>query len=148
MPNLVTNIKNAIKSKLDALVVDNVIAEIQEDDLTISPIYDRDFASFPAAVLTLPSIENDVITNRDNLRTHTFDIVVVQKAENITSVTQIEDLMENIINKFDNDPTLGGAANGGLEPASSTPTPVVSKDKTYIIFVVTLKAKATKDLTF
>lgn len=148
MPNLVTTIKNAIKSKLDALVVQEILEEVQEDDFKISPVYNRDIAQYPAAVLTCPSIEADTLTNRDNLRTHVFDIVVIEKGENVESVTQVEDLMENILNAFDNDPTLGGAANGGVEPAISTPAPIVSKDKSLIVFVVTIKAKATKDLTF
>lgn len=148
MPNLVTTIKNAIKVKLDLLVTQDVLQEVQEDDFKVSPVYSRDFPQYPAAVLTCPSIEADTLTNRDNIRTHVFDIVVIEKGENITSVTQIEDLMENILNAFDNDPTLGGAANGGVEPAVSTPAPISSKDGSFVIFVVTLKAKATKDLTF
>lgn len=145
--SLVSDLKNAIKTNLDALVTAETLGEAQMDDYKIG-IFDRDYGAYPAAILTTPAIEGGAFTNRQNERVHTFQIVVIQKAENVESATEIETLIETILDKFDNDPTLSGKADGGVEPSSSTPEAVVSRGKTYIAFAITLKAHAIKDLTF
>ncbi len=144
---IIQDIKNKIKAKLDAMVVSGIIGEVQMDDFKVG-IFDREFAKFPAAVLTSPAVEGAVFMNTMNERTHTFNIVILQKAENIASAMDIENLMENIMNAFDNDPLLDGKSDAGMLPAVSSPEPVVSGSRSYIAFAVTMKAKAIKDLTF
>lgn len=140
MPALETTIKNAIKAKLDTLVP-ATLGEVQTDDFNLSSIFDRDIAKYPAAFLGSASIEAETFTNRDNLRTLTFEITVVQKGENVTSATNIEEMRETIFNKFDDDPTLGGAADGGVEPAVSPAELITDRGKSYIVFSVVLKAR-------
>ncbi len=144
---MIQDIKNKIKAKLDAMVTAGTLGEVQMDDFKVG-IFDREFAKFPAAVLTSPSVVGEVYMNTMNQREHTFNIVIIEKTENITSATDIENLMENIMNAFDNDPLLEGKSDSGMLPAVSSPEPVVSGSKSYIAFVITMKAKAIKDLTF
>ena len=144
---LIVDIKNRIKTLLDELVTAGTLGEVQMDDFK-QGIFDRDYSAFPAAVLTTPSIQGNYFTNRQNARTHTFDIVILNKADNIESATQIETLIETILDKFDNDPTLNGKADAGSEPSSSSPEAVVSRTGTFIVFAISIKAKAIKDLTF
>ena len=143
--SLITNIKNAIKTKLDGLVTAGKLGEVQMDDFKLG-VFDRDYGKFPVAILTTPSIEGGYLTNRDNLRTHTYEIIVIQKGENIESATDIEDLIETILDAFDNDFTLNGIADGGVEPSSSTPQAVTSRGKSLVAFSVILKAKGVKTL--
>jgi hypothetical protein len=116
------------------------------DDFNTNPNLEN-IPHFPAALLNSPSTQSERDTNRENLRTHLFEILVIQKGENITSPNDIEELREIILDTFDNDGTLGGAANGSVDPASSNPQSITSGDKTYIVFTVTLKAKALFNLT-
>ena len=146
--SLGTVIKGKIKDKLDALVTSGVLKCVIVDDLKKNPSLDRDIPSFPAAVIVSPSSNGNMSTNRSNLRTYTFGITIVQKAENIESSDDIEYLSDQILDAFDNDPTLSGAAVGGLEPSNSEPTAITSQDKSYIVFTITLKAHADKTLTF
>lgn len=142
------DIKNKIKAHLDALVAAHTIKEVIMDDFKVSPIFDRDIMAYPAAILTGPAIEGAFSTPYDNIRTHSFAIVVIEKRENIEGdPTAVETLIESILDRFDNDPTLGGSANAGLEPASTVPEPVTIRDKSYIYFTVVLKAKAIKSLS-
>lgn len=145
-------IKNRIKYTLESLAREGILAEVQVDDLKTS-IFDREFAHYPVAILTTPAITNEAITNVQNFRTYDFEIMVLQKADNVKDPTEIEDLIENILNRFDNDPTLKGdqatgAADGAVDPAASAPAAVVSRGKTYIGFSITIRAKAVRDLTF
>lgn len=144
---IISDLKTKLKTILDALVTAGTLGEVQEDDFKKN-IFDRDFAKFPAVVLTSPSIASDAYMNNMNMREHTFNLVVIQKSENISSATDIEDLMENLLNTFDNDPTFGGKADGGVPPSTSQPEPVVAGDKSFVVFGVTVKAKAIKNLTF
>lgn len=149
MPSsLGTIIKGKIKEKLDALVTSGVLKFAMVDDLKANASLDRDIPSFPAAILVSPSSEGSYSTNRSNLRTYTFAITIVQKAENIESSDDVEYLSDQLLDIFDNDPTLSGAAIGGLDPSSSNPEAITSQDKSYIVFTITLKAHADKTLTF
>ena len=121
--------------------------------LRFPPLSRRNFSKFPVAILTTAATDSVANTNVQNLRTYTFEIVVLVKAEEITSPTQIEDLIENILNKFDNDPTLKAgtgisAADGAVEPSTSSPEAVTSGSNDYIVFSVNLRVRAIRDLTF
>jgi hypothetical protein len=141
MPSLETTIKNAIKAKLESLVP-ATLGEVQVDDFKLSNIFDRDIAKYPAAILTSATIEAEALTNRDNIRTLTFEIVILEKGENVADATQIEDLREKIFNVFDDDPSLGGTATGGVEPVLSPVEIITDRSRSFIVFSVIVKAKA------
>lgn len=146
--SLISDIKTKIKAKLDALVTATTLGEVFVDDFKATSIFDRDYGAYPVAVLTSPSLENIAATNRDNLRKHIFQILVIMKGENVATAYDVENLMETIVNEFDNDPTLTGTADGGVEPSTSIPEPVVSRGKSYIAFSITIRASAIKSLSF
>lgn len=141
------DIKTQIKTHLDALKTAGTLAEVQEDDFKVG-LLERDIEAYPCAILTTPAIESGAETNRDNTRIYTFEIVIVEKQENVNSATDIEDLAEAILNKFDNDPTLSGKSDAGLEPAASTPQAAIARGKGVIFFSVILRAKKVITLTF
>ncbi len=145
-----TEIKKQIRELLEELMREQVIGEVHYDDFNVG-VLDRDYAKYPAAIVTSPSIDARTETNRENMRTYTFEIVFVQKAENIGKDVPeaIEDLVETILKKFDDDMLTGatsklrsGGADGGVEPSASTPEAVVSRSKTYIVFSVFVRANA------
>lgn len=138
-------IKAKIKEKLLTLQRAEVLGEVIVDDLK-KGIFDRDFAAYPAAVVTTPAITNDILTNVQNVRTYTFEIVVICKAEDITEEDAIEDLAEQIMDSFDNIPSLEGVAEAGLDPSTSPAEAVVSRGNSWVVFSVILKAKSVKDL--
>lgn len=142
---LVTDIKNQIKARLDALKTAGTLGEVIQDDFKLG-IFDRDFAAFPAAVLSTPAIEGEYFTDAENTRIHTFEIVVIEKGENITTATQIEELAEKILDEFDKNDTLAGTAIQ-VEPASTPAEAVVSRGKSYVAFSVIIKAKGVKNIT-
>jgi hypothetical protein len=141
MPAIETTIKNAIKTKLESLAP-AIIGEVQVDDFKVSNVFDREIAKYPAAIITSATIEAETFTNRDNLRTFTYEIIIIQKGENITSPTQIEDLREGIMKVFDDDPTLGGTADGGVEPSISPAASITDRARSFIVFSVIIKARA------
>ncbi len=144
---LVTDIKTEVKIALDALVSGGVIKEVQHDDFRVG-IFDRDYAKFPVAILTTPSIEGEYLTNRQNTRVHTFEIIILMRGEDVGSPADVENLMETILDKFDNNLTLTAKADGGVEPSITSPEVVIARSKSFITFSVIVKAKAVKDLTF
>lgn len=152
MASKATTIKQNIKALLEELQREQVIRDVKIQDPKKS-IFQLNFSKYPAAVLTSPLIDSAAETNTQNLRVYTFEIMVICKAEEVTDDSQIEDLRESILDKFDNDVTLKGAgsigaADGGLSPSASRPEPVTSGSNEYIVFSVILTAKALRDLTF
>lgn len=152
MAAIVVNIKNNIKAILNKLKNEETLRDVQVDDFKTN-IFERNFSAFPCAILTTPSIENDALTSSQNIRLHTFEVVVILSGDEVTDPTQVEELIETIINKFDSDPTLKGdgttgVADGGVEPSSSTPEAVVSRGRQLIAFSIFIRARAVKDLTF
>jgi hypothetical protein len=145
-------IKMRIKTILDALHREEILADVQVDDFKRG-VFDRKFSNFPVAVLTTASIESRAETNVHNTRTYQFEIMVLSKTEDVSDPAQIEDLIENILNKFDNDPTLKagelvGVADAGVEPSTSTPEAFSDGSNNYIAFSVFIRVKAIRDLTF
>jgi len=141
MAEIETTVKNAIKAKLDSLVP-ATLKEVQMDDFKVSDIFDRDIGAYPAAILVSPNIDrSEVITNKDNIIEFTYEVIIIQKADDVTSTTQLEELRGTVFRTFDNDPTLGGAADAGVEPSIS-PTTRVDRAKSYIVFSLIIKAKS------
>lgn len=143
-----TQIKDNIFSKLTDLQNQGVIRYTIIDDIKTNPIIDKDIPDFPAVILSTGSTESVVGTNRDNIRTYTFTLLVIMRGEDVNSSSDVETLCETILQAFDNDPTLGGFADAGLEPATSTPDSINSQDRTYVTFTVEIKAHSNISLYF
>lgn len=140
----IENVWNAIFALLQELQDEQVLGAVIEDDFKTG-IFDRNIAAYPCAILTTPTIESTVDDSGTYNRTASFDVLIVQKGENVSSPKSIAVIQEQILDKFDNDPTLREKANGGLasfvRPAASPSFSVNSGDKTFIVFVVTLKCE-------
>ena len=145
--SVMANVKTEIKTHLDELVTAGVLKEVQVDNST-RDIFERDMGAYPCAILTTPSTESQALQNTQNKRTHIFEIIVVQKQENISGPDDVEDLIEAILDKFDQLPSLKGAADGGVEPSSSPVEKIPAKGGTYIAFAITLRCSVIKDLIF
>lgn len=140
-------IKQAIKTNLDALVTSEVLAGATITDIKKSPLA-GDIASFPHAFLMPPTIESEPLDNRTIIRTYIYDVMVLWNAENIEDATTVEDNIEDILSVFDNDPTLGGTAMGGVLPVSLAPQPFQHAGKDLIMGIVQIQAKQHVSLTF
>lgn len=140
-------IKEAIKTNLDALVTAEVLGGATTSDIKKNPLA-ADIPSFPHAFLMPPSIESEVLDNRTIVRTYIYDIMLIWNAENITDATTVEDNIEDVLSKFDNDPTLGGEAMAGVLPVSLAPQPYQHNGKDLIMAVVQIQAKQHVSLTF
>ena len=143
----ISTIKAQIGINLANLVTDGVLAGYTATDLKHDPLK-ADIPNYPHAYLMPPAVASQVLDNRSVLRTYTFDITVIQNAENINTSDEIETLIENIMNEFDNDPTLGGTALGGVLPVSLSPQPYQHSGKDLIMFIIRLEAKADVSLSF
>ena len=140
-------IKDEIKTQLDQLVTAGTIQGCAEMDMRKDPLM-GDIPNTPYAYIMPPSTESQTVDNRTLLRSYTFDIMFVVKGENVNTATYIEDLLEAVLNKFDNNPTLSGVADGGVWPATSTPQPLQHKNGSMIVFFVSLKIDKTQTLTY
>lgn len=136
------SIKQKIIDHLNVLQTGSTLGQVIIEQAGAQSMFDRDLMKFPVAILLPGTAEGSVETNQQNLYVYSFDIAVVMKSENITSPTAIEDLLEAVVQEFNNDFTLGGTAVGAVDPTSSSPAAVESSGQTYTVFVVTLKAKA------
>ena len=140
-------IKQGIKANLDTLVTSGVLKGVTVSDLRKDPLA-ADIGKFPWAFLMPPTIDSEVLDNRTNIRVYTYDIMVLWNAMNITDAETVEADIETILDKFDNDPTLGGTAMAGVLPISSSPQPMQHAGKDLIMAIVQIQAKQHVSLTF
>lgn len=141
-------IKEQIRLKLESLQRQEVLRAVIVEDFK-KGILERDYQAFPVAILQTAGIQNETITNTQNFRTYSFEIVVLLKGEDVSDATTVEELRANIMDTFDSDPTLGNVCDGGVMPASSPIEPIpLMGGKSYIAFTITLDCRAIKDLTF
>lgn len=144
----ISTIKGNIKTLLDTLV-SGTLGSVSNQDFKVDVLSDN-LGNFPRAVIQPPAIEtSDFLDNRNVLRTYTFPIAIIMKGENINDATDVENLQEAIMNLFDNEVDgLSGSADGGLQPSTSSPEPIQSGSKTYVMFVVEIRVRASQLLTF
>ena len=135
------SIKLKIIDHLNALQTAGKLGQVIVERSGAENLFDRDLIKYPVAILLPASAEGSYETNQQNLYLYSFDIAIVMKSENIASDTDIEDLLETILQEFNHDFTLGNTAVGGVDPVSSTPAAVESSGKTYAVFVITLRTK-------
>lgn len=140
--------KTKIYTMLKTLESAETLREVVQQDLKEDPLK-RDYPAFPVAIITPPSLEqSEVLDNRSNVRTYQFNVVVLMKPENFDTTADVENLQETIINLFDNNPTLSGEADAGLEPAFSRPYPLNHAGRDLVFFEIYLRVKIRRDLTF
>jgi hypothetical protein len=137
---------NAILTDLQTLVTSGVLNSATADSLTkVNPL-DRTWSGFPSAVVIPPIVSGNTFEDSvTNLMEYTWYIMVVTTPDNIpkNDPTYLAGLEDNIIQVFNMDATLQGTANGAVFPTIiESPGPVNSGTTTYVLFYVSLKARA------
>jgi len=145
-PTFAQNMKNAIITDLQSLVTSGVLRAVAADDFTKLNPLDRQWPGYPSALVIPPTVTtSDYEDTATNLRTYTWYIMVVTTPDNMptTDPTYLEGLVDSVLNVFDLDCTLQGTAVGAVMPAVlEPPGPVASNSVTYVVFYVSLKARA------
>lgn len=145
MSSYASAMKAQIVADLTTLVPASLGVVIQDDFSKMHPL-DRDFAAFPAAVVIPPMVSASNYEDQGhNLREYTFYIMLVFRPEDVqSSTTYVEDLLDAVLNLFDNDCTLAGTAEGAVLPAVIEPpgAVVAPNSVTYGTAFLSLKAKA------
>jgi len=142
-----STVKSAVKTKLDTLVTDGVIANAVISDTKLDPL-SMEVGHYPVGIVMPPAVESEVLDNVNITRTYVFDLVFIFNAEDLDSTNELEGKIENILNAFDNDPTMSGAANAGVLPVTSAPEPFQHGGKDMVMLVVNLRASETILLSF
>ena len=96
-----TTIRAAIKAKLDAITELAFVNDKLDENIT----------GFPAAIFDLVSEDNIFLTNKENLKTMVFNIVIYQEIGTLgkDDAKRILDVTVNkVVDAFDNDFNLGG----------------------------------------
>ena len=141
MANLANPIKVQIKADLDALVTAGTLGSAASIDLSKDAL-DENYTAYPVAIVGLPRLEkSEMADNKDNLRSYLFPILVIQKAENVVNPTDVEDLLDAILNKFDTDYTLAGQAVAAVEPVTTSEVLKSTPDKGLIYFAILIRAR-------
>jgi hypothetical protein len=115
----VDDIRNEIVNLLDSL---SVIGEVKELS-GMENLKNEDPASYPVAFVKPPNIGSTEDTNRSNTREHQFEIEIYEKKHNIDGPADICDLQQDILDQFDDNITLSGVLDEGLEPAITRGAP-------------------------
>ncbi len=132
-------IKQQILVVLNTLKSNGVISQIIEADINES-ILDMDIPGYPCVFLGQSRMNAAWEYQQSNRRTYTFDIMVMQLQDNLTSMGDIEDLRDAVAFEFDNNLTLAGTAVAGVQAAYSERMPSVQKGKNLVVFYVTITA--------
>lgn len=110
-----------------------------KDALELVP---ADDGGFPLAVVGMPQVASDFEDTANNLRVYRFDILVMMKYAETTDPTDVEGILDKILNQFDNNSTLAGNAQAEVLPVEVNVAPISTADKTFIAFFVSIRARA------
>lgn len=149
----INDAKNKIKAKLDTIVTWPLTTKLQLGSVVIADIkkdpLDMDIQRYPVAFIMPPAIRTSAwVDNRSVIRELTFTITVIQKQDNINTTSEVEDLMETILNLIDNSITFDNVAKGGVFPTTSFPEPFIHNGRALIVFDIIIKANVLQDLSY
>lgn len=137
---LCSPIKAQILTNLQALVTSGDLGSVREIELTADP-FAGTYPAFPVAILGTSDMAAAYEDEYNNARTYSFPILVIARQDDTNNNSAVEDVRDAIANTFDTDFDLGGTAIGAAEAAFSPTATASDDDKTFIFFIVTIKAK-------
>ena len=142
-------IKAQILVNLQALLTAGVLGQVIEKEITANILQD-DFSGYPCAILGSSSLMAKWEYQQANKNTYTFPILIVQLVDNLPSSNSgyMEDLRDAICLQFNNNFTLAGTAQLGVEAVSSEKIWTTEKGKKFVSFWLTLKATTLANLTY
>lgn len=137
--------KTAIITDLTALVTAGTLGQVIADDYSKMNPLDRNIAQTPVAIVLPPMVTTSAYEDvANNNREYLWYIMVADTPEHVSAggSTYLEDLMDTVLNVFDQDCTLQGTSNAAVMPAILEPPGIVSANSvSYVTFYVTLKAR-------
>ncbi len=140
--DLVKPIKTQILVNLQALVTAGVLNSFISLDKNPNPLTDTPPSGYPFAIVGMPRISSDFEDQASNIRTYRYDILFVVDPGALTNPdTDVEHIIDQVLNQFDTNFTLAGTAIAAVLPAKVEGAPVSTGDKTLLCFVVTLEIR-------
>jgi hypothetical protein len=141
----IVSIHSAIKNKLESLVGDTLKEVI---GYKINPL-EFEFKDYPVVELIESGNESDYLSTKENMRVYPFEIYIYQEVEAAGGMKEayekLREVVDIILDIFDNDQDLGGVADW-VEPAISGFSDFVKRNKTIAVAIVTLKVHKVKTL--
>lgn len=135
-------IKQQILVNLQALVAAGRINSFYAIDANPNPLTMEPTVGYPFAIVGMPRIASDFEDQATNLRNYRFDVLFVLDPGALAHPdTDVEDLIDAVLNQFDSNLTLAGAAQAAMLPATIEGSPVSTGDKTLLVFVLTLHVR-------
>lgn len=140
--SLAQNIKKEIVLNLNALIQAGVINSVFEIDLGKDLIEMPAGAGYPFAIVGMPLVTAEYEDTATNRRTYTFKILVGISYAYLQDKNEgVEYIIDQLLNQFDNNFTLKGAAIATVLPVQVEAAPVSTADKTIVALIMTIKAQ-------
>jgi len=135
-------IKQQILVNLQALKDAGRISSFYSIDLSPNPLEMEPTGGYPFAIVGMPRIASEFEDQATNQRTYRFDVLFVLDPSALPNPdTDVEDLIDAVLNQFDSNFTLDGVADAAILPATLEGFPVSTGDKTLLVFVLTLQVR-------
>jgi hypothetical protein len=141
--SIAQNIKKEIVLNLQALVQNGVINSVYEIDYGKDPLTIEPDAGYPFALVGMPVITSEYEDQATNRRTYRFDVLIASSYQYLQDQNEgIESIIDSVLNQFDNNFTLAGAAIASVLPVEVLAIPVASGPKSLVCFILTIRAQA------
>jgi hypothetical protein len=146
--SLAQKIKKQIVLNLNALIQAGTLNSVLELDYGKDPLTIEPPSGYPFALVGMPSVTSDYEDQSTNRRNYKFDTLIVASYQALADQNEgIEGIIDAVLNQFDNNFTLAGAANATVLPVEVISMPVSTATKSLVCFLVTLRCQALFDIT-
>jgi hypothetical protein len=140
--SLAQKIKKEIVLNLNALVQAGTLNSVIEIDLGKDPLSIEPTGGYPFALVGMPSSTADYEDTATNKRDYRFDILILISYENLADQNEgVEAIMDAVLNQFDNNFTLAGAAIATVLPMEIHAIPVSTATRSLVAFIATIRAQ-------
>lgn len=105
---------------------------------------------YPYVAFELVDFLAEIGDNCSNMRTFIFDIYIFQEIASDNDRQEAKDIiykaMDDVIELFDEDFTLGGLATGGVEPIGGTIVPFITQSGKALVATIKLNCKVLQSI--
>mgnify|MGYP001561014716 CR=1 FL=1 len=113
------SLRAKIKTKLDGLVTTGTLGSVMNGE---QPAQGVEITAYPMAEIVRVQTDPDFLTNREDIQTYLFAINLYSRLEEndyATVETNMDSVIDTVIQAFLNDASLGGTADGRIQPVQS-----------------------------
>ncbi len=141
------SLRAKIKAMLDARKTATILGEVFDGE---QDQQNMEISAYPVAELRRTQSEGDFFTNKEDIVSYDFDIIIYAEMTDqgaSAAEKQLDAVLDDLLYQFAKDRTLTGTADAGVDPGVTNGGIIEWRGKPHYVSILRLRCKKILDLT-